>query len=575
MRRQRAEEEQRLLHGVFASIDDGITLLDRSGKLVFANAAAARVLGFSSTAALMTASASELVSRFEMTDAQGNAIPPDQLPSRAVFTGRPPEAMTIKYRAARTGPWRWSVVKANPVVDSDGNVIQAINVFRDVTAEREADERQRFLLRAADELSSSLDYETTLAAIARLAVPALADWCGVDIVENGQVRRLATAHVDPEKLAAAIALAKRYPPDPNSAAGVHEIVRTGKSQLMPEIPRELLTSAAVDAEHLRLIDELELRSYMGVPLIMGGKVLGAITFVMAESYRTYGEADLGFARALADRAAIAIENARLFREVAQARAEISARLAGEERRRAVAEEQTRFAETFVGMLGHDLRNPLNAILMTARLLRRMTDAPKETNAIDRVHASATRMSNMVTQLLDLTRSRLAGGIGLEKTRIDVSEVISEVVDELRRGYPGREIVWTPGAGLLTDADRDRFAQVLSNLIGNAVEHGDPARPVRVNLSAAGDTMTFSVHNDGPSIAPDLLPLLFEPFRRTAARSERSKGLGLGLYITDQIVRAHGGRIEVTSTPAHGTTFRVVFARTDAESLAPSPQRLVS
>ena len=125
-----------------------------------------------------------------------------------------------------------------------------------MTADREADERRRFLLRAVDELNSSLDYETTLAAIARLAVPVLADWCGVDIVEDGRVKRLATAHVDPNKLAAAIAIGKRYPPDPKSKTGVHEIVRTGEAQLIPEIPRELLTAAAVDEEHLRLIDAL-------------------------------------------------------------------------------------------------------------------------------------------------------------------------------------------------------------------------------------------------------------------------------------------------------------------------------
>lgn len=575
LRRRRVEEEQRLLQAVFAGIDDGITLLDRTGRLVFANAAAARVLGFASPAALLTASPLEIVSRFEIRDEAGNPLPPDQLPSRAVFAGSPMATTTIRYRTGQSGPWRWSIVQAHPIFDADGKVIQAINVFRDVTAEREADERQRFLLRAADELSSSLDYEATLAAIARLAVPVLADWCGVDVVEDGRLKRLATAHIDPNKLASAIELQKRYPPDPNAATGAYEIVRTGKSQLMPNIPRELLTAAAIDEEHLRLIDELELRSYMGVPLVTGGRVLGAITFVMAESYRSYGDADLAFARALADRAASAIENARLFREVETARAEIAARLAGEERRRAEAEEQTRFAETFVGMLGHDLRNPLNAILMTTRLLRRMVAGAKETNAVERVHASATRMSNMVTQLLDLTRSRLAGGIRIEKTALDVGEAISEVVDELRRGYPTREIAWTPEGGVRMDADRDRLAQLLSNLIGNAVEHGDPACPVRVHLSGHGGAVTLSVHNEGPTIAPDRLPFLFEPFGRNGARSERSKGLGLGLYITEQIVRAHGGRIEVTSAAGHGTAFVVIFPRADVESVAPAPERLVS
>jgi signal transduction histidine kinase len=300
---------------------------------------------------------------------------------------------------------------------------------------------------------------------------------------------------------------------------------------------------------------------VGVPLSIGGKVLGVMTFVMAESHRTYGEEDLVFARALADRGALAIENARLFRE--------------QERRRQQAEEQTRFAETFVGMLGHDLRNPLNAIVMTTRLLRRMATAPNEVNAVDRVLSSAQRMSNMVGQLLDLTRSRIAGGIQIDKTPIDVGGVVAEVVDELRRAYPGRPIGYTDATGLRTNGDRDRLAQVFSNLVGNAVEHGDPARPVTVEVTANGDDLTIAVHNDGPPIPPELLRFLFEPFRRTVVRSERSRGLGLGLYITEQIIRAHGGRVEVDSTAEHGTTFSITLPRTDAEIIVPSPEQLVS
>ncbi len=300
---------------------------------------------------------------------------------------------------------------------------------------------------------------------------------------------------------------------------------------MSEIPRELLTAAAVDQEHLRLIEQLELRSYVGVPLSVGGKVLGAITFVMAESHRVYGEDDLAFAREVADRAALAIENARLFREVEDARAAAAAQLVSEERRRHEAEEQTRFAETFVGMLGHDLRNPLNAIMMTTRLLRRMATAPNEINAVERVRTSATRMSNMVGQLLDLTRSRMAGGIMIDKSPVDLCGVVSEVVDELRRAYPGRHIAWAGGAGVHADADRDRLAQVFSNLVGNALEHGDPARPVTVDLSTRREDVALTVHNHGPPIPSDRLPSLFEPFRRTGARSERSRGLGLGLFIT--------------------------------------------
>ena len=158
-RRRRSEDEQRLLQAVFAGIDDGITLQDRTGKVIFANAAAARMIGFASPAALLGASPREIMDRFELLDEDGHPYPPDKLPARAVLTGAPSGKAVIRYRARKAGPWRWSEVNAHPVTDADGTVIQAINVFRDVTAERDADERRRFLLRAVDELSSSLDYE--------------------------------------------------------------------------------------------------------------------------------------------------------------------------------------------------------------------------------------------------------------------------------------------------------------------------------------------------------------------------------------------------------------------------------
>jgi PAS domain S-box-containing protein len=181
-------------------------------------------------------------------------------------------------------------------------------------------EYRRFLSRAADELGSSLDYEQTLATVARLAVPTLADWCAVDLAVDGGTRRVAVAHVDPDKLSFIAELERRYPPRPDEQRGVRHILSTGEPELMSDIPRDVIRRAAVDEQHLRLIERLDLRSYVGVPLLARGKALGVFSFVMAESGRRYTEKDLEYAQALADRAALAIDNARLFLEVEKDRA---------------------------------------------------------------------------------------------------------------------------------------------------------------------------------------------------------------------------------------------------------------
>jgi PAS domain S-box-containing protein len=187
-------------------------------------------------------------------------------------------------------------------------------VAHDVTERKKNEEMQRFLAEAGASLSSSLDYRTTLAKMARLAVPYLADWCVVDILEeDGSLDRLAMTHQDQEKVALARELEERYPPDPDALRGVAQVLRTGQSELVSEIPKSLVEEAARDAEHHEILQRLGLKSYMIVPLIARGRTLGAISLVSAESGQGYGPAELELAEELARRAALAVDNARLYR----------------------------------------------------------------------------------------------------------------------------------------------------------------------------------------------------------------------------------------------------------------------
>jgi PAS domain S-box-containing protein len=208
----------------------------------------------------------------------------------------------------------------SPIKDVDGKIIGASTIARDITQRKRREHAMQFLAEASTALASSLDYETTLTTVAQLAVPHFADWCSVDMEnEGGTVSRLAVAHIDPEKVAWAHELQERYPPDPSEPHGVHNVLRTGQSEFYPEIPDEMLVQGAHDAEHLEVMRRIGFRSAMLVPLKVRGKTLGVITFVNAESRRNHTKEDLALAEDLANRAALAVDNAYLYRVEQQTR----------------------------------------------------------------------------------------------------------------------------------------------------------------------------------------------------------------------------------------------------------------
>jgi len=230
-------------------------------------------------------------------------------------------------------------------------------------------------------------------------------------------------------------------------------------------------------------------------------------------------------------------------------------------------EKTRiqeFLERFIAILGHDLRNPLSAIDMNLTRLREKVTDPALARMLDRMASSSTRMARMIGQILDLTRSRLAGRLELQRAPMDLRDALTRIVEELRAAQPDRTIdLRSPS--LPGTWDRDRLEQVFSNLVGNALLYGDPDRPITVEAVEAGDgaTIHVDVHNHGAPIPEELQADLFNPFRRATFTEETRKGgegLGLGLYISRELVAAHGGTIDVRSAPGQGTTFRVALPR---------------
>jgi PAS domain S-box-containing protein len=240
--------------------------------------------------------------------------------------------------------------------------------------------------------------------------------------------------------------------------------------------------------------------------------------------------------------------------------------------RAKLEEKSRiqeFQERFMAILGHDLRNPLASIDMGAGILRHLSRDPATIRILDRMHSSTRRMSRMIEQILDLTRTRLASGLQLDPKPMDLRDLIAHIVDELRIVHPSRTIDLRSGR-LPGVWDWDRLEQVFSNLIGNALVYGDPAMPVTIDGRDDGGLVSVDVHNDGPPIPDELQPTIFSPFRRGERDSRTSKtaGLGLGLYISREVTIAHGGRIDLRSSVTEGTTFRVTLPAAQPMTLRP-------
>jgi PAS domain S-box-containing protein len=318
-------------------VGDGVTVQDPSGRLVYANAAAARALGFTSAAELLAAPITEVVGQFALLDEEGQPFPVENLPGRRALQGKPESSVTLRFRNHETGEERWSIVRSSPVADAAGNVLYAVNVWQDATAQKRAEAAQRFLAEAGEALATSLDVEATLANIARLAVPRLADWCVVHLVrEDGSVSQLAVAHADPERVAWARRLQEQYPVDPDTDQGVVRVARTGLPEIFPQVTDEMLVAAARDPEHLAILRLVGFTSVMFVPMIARERSVGVITFVAAESRYRYDQRDLELKQELARRAALAIDNARLYD------AERAARLQAEE-------AQVRFRGLFEGV----------------------------------------------------------------------------------------------------------------------------------------------------------------------------------------------------------------------------------
>jgi PAS domain S-box-containing protein len=467
-----------------------------------------------------------------------------------------------RYRT-KAGSWRWVGWTAAPFAEEGLIYIFARDLTERKVAEEErlhlireqsaraaaeaAERRAAFLAEAGISLASSLDYHTTLARLVRLAVPFMADWCVLDVRdEDGAVRRVEVAHADPAREDMARQLMASSP-DPEGDDAQARVMRTREPFLAPECNDEMFAGLVRDPETRTALRATGACSMMVIPLVARGRPLGALTFLSAESARVYGRLDLELAEELGRRAALAADNAWLYRSSQEARK--------------TAERANRAKDEFLATLSHELRTPLTPILGWTVMLRSGTlDQAGMLRGLEVIERNVRAQTQLIEDLLDVSRI-VTGKLRVEVRPIELVPVVEAGLDAVRPSAEAKEIHLDVKLDPIESkvlGDPDRLQQVVWNLASNAVKFTPKGGRIEVHLARAENQVQLSVRDNGKGISPDFLPYVFDRFRQADSTSTRKYGgLGLGLAIVRHLVELHGGTVNAESQgPDQGATFTV-------------------
>jgi len=523
--RDLAEDARHRLERVLDNLPDAASVFDPEWRWTYVNPSAARIL---LTLGVDPSQAIGKVLWDGLPALRGTRFETETL--RAVR-----ESTVVEYEEYIPALDAWT---ENSIVPLTG----AVMVFsRDVTRRKREQQGAQLLGDASRVLASTLDYEKTLEAVARLAVGGLADWCAVDLADpDGKVRQVVVSHKDEAKIRWAKELNKRYPPDHSGPTGVGHVIRTGQAELYADISDAMLEAAARDAGHLAIMRELQIRSALIVPMIARGRTLGALTLISSVSGRRYDEADQTLAMELATRAAIAIDNAQLYRS-------------------ALAASESKSA--FLATMSHELRTPLNAIIGYQSLLAEGIDGrlnEPQLIQLSRIRSSADHLLGLIDEVLTFSRVD-AGKEMVRREEVHLAPIVAEalaMVTPLAESKGLKLRNQTADAALLTDGVKVR--QILLNLLSNAIKFSDDGEIV-VRSRLDRDSVAVSIVDPGIGISAENVARIFDPFWQVEQRSTRRVGgTGLGLSVSRSLARLLGGDVSVESQVDRGSTFTVTL-----------------
>lgn len=408
--------------------------------------------------------------------------------------------------------------------------------------ERMVQQRTGLLAELGIAINSSLDYRTTLQQFARTVVPFLADFCIVYIQQpSGAIERVVMAHHDPAIEALLSEINTHDSIDPQGPNPVAQVLRSGEPNVSFVLSaHDAQTRTDSDAQR-RANDILQPHAYIVMPLIARGHTLGAISFALATSGRSYSEDDVALAEEVARRAALAVDNAQLYQQ---------------------AQDALQVREQFMSIAAHELKTPLTTLTGQVQLMRRRAEQTEGTPERDRrslllIGGQVRRLSNLVNALLDISRIE-TGKLAIERAPLDICDLVRQVASEVQATLEGRQIaVECPDTPLFVLGDALRLEQVMLNLIQNALNYSQPPAPLIVTVRQVGERVAVGVQDHGIGIPAAALPHLFTRFYRAGnAETHYSGGMGIGLSVVKEIVSLHGGDVQVESVEGAGSTFTI-------------------
>lgn len=570
---------------------------------------------------------------------------------RSLKTG---EDYEIEYKLCNgtTKEYRWFLGRAIPIKNEKGKITKWFGTCTDIHHQKLTTQFQTFLSQASKILASSFDYKETLDSVVKLAVPEIADWCSIDLMEDGELELIALAHKDPKKVRWAKKLRSTMPPDLTRNTGVAKVIQTGKSEFYPVITEKLIKDSTKDKKVLALIKKIGLSSMMIVPIIVEGKTIGVIQFTSSESKKHFLKQDLQMAEGLAVRVSFAIHNAQLYDQAQKVENRfkslyesnivgvIFTRTDGTlisansyfldmlgfteedlqnginlKEQTPIDQKQKQFEyikelnitgmlqpfekeyirkdgskvpvivgsvmqdfdkqevlsfvlditerkkleqrkDEFIGIASHELRTPLTTvkgyIQILERIIQQMGD-DKLNTYVKKTNVYIDKLNSLISELLDVSKMQ-AGKLQLNYTVFEIEDVILDTIDAVQSTIRSHLILYKGGTNKKIKADRNRLEQVLTNLLANAVKYSPKANQITVETKYENNEVIVSVKDSGVGIPLTEIPKLFQRFYRVEATAEQFSGLGIGLFISSEIIQRHNGRMWVESKESEGSTF---------------------